>query len=300
MKSRHSQGRHWLAIGLAATSFLGAIEPVLADGTAPGQAIRNRATATFSDGTTTFNSTSNTVEILVSEVAGIDITAQTPSSTSANPGQLITVDFIIANTGNDPTQFFIPGTATLSNTTAFQLDASQPIQIVAINGGNSTLPTPVNVPPAGGLTSTLLGATQGVIAPRDPAVTNSGTITVRVPVRVLPTATSGQTLTVSLGNTATLNSDNVTRVNDPVDVYTEDNANGVSGETNGAPVNGVREAMDTSSTITVGSRLQAFATVLKAIGNYSNGSNPNSMTDDVLTYNFALRVDTPPICMVPN
>lgn len=292
MKPRKNQHfKQLLAATLAVSSSFGMVAPVLAQ-TAAGSDIKNSATATFSDGTTNpdgtpkiYNATSNEVVIKVAEVAGISITAQPPSVTNPNSGDTLYVDFLITNTGNDPTQFFIPGTATLNSTTPGAFTLNGPLQIVAVNGTN--LPTAVSVPTAGDTTGNLLP--NGSIAP------NTGTITVRVPVKVTNAATQGNTLTVSLGNTATANTDNQDQTADidTNDVYTKDNADGATGETNGAPSNGVREAMKTSTTISVAARQQAFATVLKAVSSYNPNNTPNVLTDDILTYGLALKVENP-------
>jgi hypothetical protein len=304
MKPRNNiRYRHLLAVSLAATSAIYAIAPALADGTNAGTKIENTATGTFSDGTTNpdgtpkiYNTTSNKVVIEVSEIAGITITPQTPANPSPNGNDVTFVDFVITNTGNDPTQFFIPKDATFSGPAFTQ---NGPIQIVAVNGAPIT---PVNVT-AGAATGALLGPALGSIAP-NPGTAGStiGTVTVRVPIKVANTAIAGNTTTVSLGQTATPapaggSTNNVNYVAGTGDVYTVDNTNGVGGETNTTlPVNGaagVVEAMATSAPITVGARLQAFSAVLKAVTGYSNNNTPNLLSDDILTYNLALRVENP-------
>lgn len=292
MKPRKNQHFHkLLAATLAVSSSLGMITHVLAQ-VASGTDIKNTATATFTDGTTTYSATSNEVVIKVAEVAGVTVTAQTPSATTPNSSDTLFVDFVITNTGNDPTQFFIPGVATLSNTTKFSQNGE--IEIFAVNGNK--LETLVKVPNTGGNTGALLGAVQGSIAP-NPGTGTTGTVTIRVPIKVLTNAIAGDTLTVSLGNTSTANAQNQDRTgneNNTLDLYTVDNADGVGGETNAtAPINGVREAMATSSSITVNARQQAFAAILKAVSSYSNNSTPNVLTDDVLTYALALKVENP-------
>ncbi len=279
--------RQILAATLALSSSFGMISPVLAQAVAAGTDIKNTATATFSDGTTTYNATSNEVVIKVAEVAGVTITPQSPSNANPNAGDdTVYVDYVITNTGNDRTQFFIPGTATLSNTTAFQLSPTRKIQIIAVDG---TAITPKDVPTAGAATgdTALLGATQGSIAP-NPGTGNTGTITVRIPIRVLPGASAGATLTVSLGETTPANEQNKDRAGNTgtKDVYTVDNADGATGETPGTPTI-VREAMATSTAIIVGARQQAFSTVLKAVSSYSTGALPNNVSDDILTYALA-------------
>ncbi|MBF2063682.1 MAG: hypothetical protein IGS39_04530 [Calothrix sp. C42_A2020_038] len=294
MKTRQRKLKEIIAITLVVSSNFGIVAPALAQ-TEAGQEIKNTATATFKDGEgNSYNATSNEVVIKVAEVAGITITAQSPSNPSPNAGDTLFIDFVITNTGNDPTQFFIPGSATLSNPGAFEQNGK--IQIVEVNGNSIT---PRDVPDAGDFTGDLLGTTganSGSIPPYPGGAVKTGTITVRVPIKVKNSAISGETLTVSLGNTNPVNGQNVDRANNenPNDVYTKDNDNGVGGETNSTPPsNGVREAMATSDEIKVGARLQAFATVLKAVSSYNSGTNPNSFADDVLTYGLALRVENP-------
>ncbi len=295
--SRNSY-KHFLAATLLMSGALALATPVLADGTVAGTGISNTATATYTDpvtdptGTAPIPATSNTVQITVSEVAGITVVAQPPSASAPNAGDTLYVDFEITNTGNDPTQFFIPGTATLSNTTSFSQGT---IQVVAVNG--TPLTTAVDVPATGATTSTLgVGASGSILA--------TGSITVRVPITVSSIATATTPLTVALGNTATANQQNQSYVaagvsgtpSPAVDVYTQDNpaVNGTTQELNAtSPVNGEREAMSTSTSIIVAARQQAFASLLKAASSYSNSTTPNVLTDDILTYSLALRVENP-------
>lgn len=271
---------------LAVSAALTINFPLLAQvssGTA-GLEIKNTATGTFKDESgTEYNTTSNEIVISIAEVAGIIVTAQSPSKTNPNVGETLYVDFVITNKGNDSTQFFIPDTITTSDNTKLALDGK--IKIVKVGSTD----VDVEVPSGGGTTGNLLGTTQGAIAP-------DGTITVRVPLKVLPGAITGDNLTVTLGNTtAAPNNQNQPRTNnDGNDVYTVDNADGTDGETNGTPINGVREAMDTSTNITIGARQQAFATILKAVSSYVNNNTSNVFTDDVLTYGLALRVEANP------
>ncbi|MBW4600101.1 MAG: hypothetical protein KME29_10960 [Calothrix sp. FI2-JRJ7] len=293
MKSRKNQHfKQLLAATFAVSSSFGMVAPVLAQ-TAAGSDIKNSATATFSDGTTTYNATSNEVIIKVAEVAGVTVTAQTPSVTNPNSNDTLYVDFVITNTGNDPTEFFIPGTATLNSTTPGAFTINGPLKIVAVNGTN--LPgNGVDVPNAGDTTGNLLPSNGSI--PPNLGAANTGKITVRVPVKVTNAAVQGNSVTVSLGNTATPNTDNQDRSADidGNDVNTQDNADGATGETDGVPSNGVREAMATSTAITVNARQQAFAAVLKAVSSYNRSGTPNVLTDDILTYGLALKVEANP------
>lgn len=269
---------------LTATLLLGGtfnlVSPVLAQ-TAPtttaGTQIRNQATATYEDPNTagvSINATSNTVILTVAEVAGITITSagitDTSPSTAVITGDVLNYDYLITNVGNDPTKFFIPGVATVTGGTAGTLQ-------ISTDGGS----TYTNI------AST--GITTGSIAP-------GGSVKVRVPVTV--NATSGQSVSVVLGNTGA--NDNSAGTQNQLyptapsgnDVYTVDNTDGsVSGETTGAPVNGEREASLLES-IQVGATPQAFATVLKTRTNYTNSGTVNALNDDVLTYGLGLRVES--------
>jgi hypothetical protein len=291
-KYKFGRTRQLLAATLAIGGTLPWVLPALADGTIATTDIKNTATGTFSDGTTTYNTTSNEVTIKVAEIAGINVTAEDPNNLSPDPGDTLHVDFVITNTGNATTQFFIPNTATLSSTTAFQING--PLQIVAVNG--TTLPTAVDVTTAGS-TATLLGA-QGTLAPAGVTPGSAaGSVTVRVPIKVLNSATAATpALTVALGNTNPANSGST----DPLKPHTDRTANinandiyTIDADGTVAPNNGVREAMATSKNIAVGARLQAFAAVLKAVTGYTNSNTANDLSDDILTYNLALRIENP-------
>jgi hypothetical protein len=285
--------------------------PVWADGTPAGTPITNKATATFTDGTDNYTSTSNEVVINVSEVAGIALAAQTPANQSPIAGTTTYVDFVITNTGNDPTQFSLPGVATLTGSPGFS--QSGQIQIVAVNG--TALTTAVSVPLAGGTTGTLLTPAQGSIAAENLTTgIPKGTVTIRVYIAVAPGTPNTSATTVTIGDKATPNNAATDNLNDPLtgtitakDLYTFDNPIGSTlpneaGAT--APNNGTREAMVTSTAITVGARPQAFATVLKSISasDYDNKGTPNVLGDDLLSYRLSLRVEnptTPPAGLTP-
>ncbi len=307
-KARH---RYALATTLAvgASTLIASLQvsPVWADPTPLGTEITNKATATFTDGTTTYDTISNVVVISVSEIAGIALRAGATPTVSPLQGQIFSIEYTITNIGNDPTQFFIPGQVTFSNPGNFSqsalTDATQ-IEIIAVNG--VALSSGPRVSAVGGETGALLGATLGSILP-------GKTVTIRVPVQVSLTAPTGATTTVTIGQTLTAppdpetdtrSSDRAGNINNSLDIYTFDNTtvSGATGETNAtSPTNGVREAMVTSGSIAVGSNPQTFATVLKT-ASYSPGLNPNALADDLLTYSLALRVEnptTPPTGLIP-
>lgn len=190
-------------------SYFALAKSVLAQLTPPNTTITNTATGSF-DGTTSGTSlttTSNTVNLTVLEVAGINAAPSgnqeapfaVPNAgafqgvAGINTGDVVYFDFTVTNVGNDPTGFFIPGTATISGGTL------ENIQIIAVDpNGTLGAPTPTTVAvtvPAGvgGDTIALLGATNGYIPV-------NGTVTVRVAVKVTET-TVGNLITATLGNT---------------------------------------------------------------------------------------------------
>jgi hypothetical protein len=271
----------------AIAGSLALVLPAIADGIKAGEAIKNKATATYSDGTTTYNATSNTVEIKVAEVAGITVVAIDPTTPTANSGETRDVIFTISNKGNDATQFSIPAPA-ISNIVDFEIFGTP--TIVSVNGA------PTNIPLQPG-TATGTYVPNGSLLPLDPlGAAGNGTVQVKVTIRVKPNATIGNTTKVSLGDTIVPNDQNVPQAGAIAnDVRTVDNADGAVGESavNGAPVNGVQEAMATSGVLTVGARPQAFATVLESVSGYTNSGTPSPYTDDKLTFAIAVKAATP-------
>ncbi|MEH2395302.1 MAG: hypothetical protein V7K21_27835 [Nostoc sp.] len=272
-----------VATALLTGSLFQFIAPVLADGTAGGQAISNTATATYEDPNapgTTINATSNTVTVTVAEVAGITVTAS--GVTDVNGGSVAVNDLLIytytlTNVGNDPTKFHIPNQAT--TTGPGTVSGTLP------NGGT---PNNLQYSTDGGATWTNVTA-GGVDTPSIPV---SGTVLVRVPVTVQTGAQSGDVIKVTLGNTPG-DAQNQLRSPDGGDVYTVDNPdNAGAGEVAGAPINGTREASITQQ-IQVGNTVKtvALATILKTRTAYNPG-NASVLNDDVLTYGLSLRVES--------
>lgn len=267
---------------LAATLLVGSLLPlasrVLADTTA-GTTISNTATATYEDPNapgTTINATSNTVTVTVAEVAGVTATPLAINDINGGtvlPGDTLNYDYRITNVGNDPTRFFIPGSATVTGPgTAGALQYS-------IDGG-----TTFNPVTGAGVTTTSIPAGSSVI--------------VRVPVTISALASSGSTVAVRLGDTGA-NDNSAGTQNQPdafdgptaTEIRTVDNPNGgATGEAAGAPSNGEREASVTQQVL-VGSQPQAFAAILKTRTAYSDSGTTNTLSDDVLTYGLSLRVD---------
>ncbi|MBE9032340.1 hypothetical protein IQ266_21620 [filamentous cyanobacterium LEGE 11480] len=281
--------RQWLVALLLASGSMSIALPLMAQ-TQIGDQIKNTFTGTFQDNNgQEFTATSNEVVLQVSEVAGLTVQAQAPSKANPDPDDNITVDFVITNVGNDPTFVFIPGQATIADPPSQSGSGSftqGTLQIVEFNG--TTLTTPVNIP-TNGLSSESFPANA---LPNGGALNAGQTIKVRVPLAVASTALKNDSVIVSLGNTGgTADQQNIGFTNDAGSVFTNNIPDGnATGEAAGNPVNGQREAMDTSQVITVGARLQSFATILLA-RDYQNGNTPGDVSDDRITYNLAARIE---------
>ncbi|AFZ02861.1 beta strand repeat-containing protein [Calothrix sp. PCC 6303] len=282
----HKQSKSYrsiVATALLAGSLFQFIAPVLAEGTAAGTSISNTATATYEDPNTpgtTINATSNTVVVSVAEVAGITVTAS--GVTDANGGTVAVGDvlaytYTLTNVGNDATQFRVPNLA--KTTGPGTVSGTLP------NGG-----TPNNLQYSidGGTTWQNITGAEVII----PSIAPGGSVLVRVPVTVQAGAQANDIITVTLGDTPG-DAQNQLRSPDGGDIYTVDNADKTPGEVDGTPVNGTREASSTQQ-IKVASTLKTFAlaTILKTRSAYNNAGTTTPITDDKLTYDLSLRVES--------
>jgi hypothetical protein len=261
---------------LASTMLLGSILQVLpawAAGTTAGTTISNTAQATYSDNTGVPQppTTSNTVTVIVAEVAGISVTGAgiTPATAGAviTPGSTIYYDYVVTNSGNDPTRFTIPNLATVTSgpgsvtgNLQIDLDGDGVFETTITAGSFTTADIPVN-----------------------------GTVKVRVPILVNGAATTGQQITVQLGNTPgdAQNQERTAANSQAGDIFTVDGT--TAADAASPPINGIREASASQIAI-VGSAPQAFAAILKNSA-YSNNGTATPLTDDKITYGLSLRVD---------
>jgi uncharacterized repeat protein (TIGR01451 family) len=295
----------WLAIvGIANILAPAAIaDPI----PAPGTPINNVATGSYEDDTdpTSVNISSNQVSVTFAEVAGISLTsttvAEVPISafTSAagaptNPGSyqgdslisagdLVYYEFKITNTGNDTTQFFLPGVATVG--TGGTVEGS--LQIVSYSADGTTqipLTNPIDIPAAGGRTGSDGASNNGLLTTNGSFAPN-GSVTVRVPVRISPTAAVGANINVKLGNTTGTNTDNQYfgggAAADEVRTIDNPDSLNVSGETAGAPAGisvgttGEKESsLGKSVTLVVPTLRQISGTVFEDV-NYGGGNGRN-------------------------
>jgi hypothetical protein len=295
--NQHSSSRkkYYLPLigaALATASLFQFSLPVFAVGTNAGVSLKNTATATYENETgTPYNAVSNPVTVTVGKIAGITnvpngLVDNTTSATNTTvlPGDSVSFDFKITNTGNDATNVFVPNATTINNNAVNVTvpNAATSVQY-SINGGTSFINRPAD----------------GII----PNVALNTSIIVRVTGTVSSTANTGDNISVRLGdtgnNTADINSPDFPGTqnqpdaggaNDPQDqdvrTLTADNANTA---VDGDPVNGQREASATN-TVTVGSNPLALTRIRKTNAGFTDGSSATSLSDNIITYNLELDV----------
>jgi uncharacterized repeat protein (TIGR01451 family) len=210
--------------------------PAFASGATAGIDITNQASGSFLDTSdnATKTITSNEVKVTVAEITGVTVQAEGNSGTALS-GNAAYFDFKVTNTGNDPTQFFIPDTpSSISGATAGTI---QIVGYVTPSGTTNPLTTPINIPSAGAATGTLSDPTLGgnVTGGSIPA---DAALIVRVPVTV--TASASQSVSVTLGNTTgSPTTQNTPFISNTNDLYTFDNSGTANGDAvAGNPFNG--------------------------------------------------------------
>jgi hypothetical protein len=226
----------------------------LAQQTPADTQIKNTASASYSDGSQTYETSSNTVTVIVSKVSGLTITPDVTNGTSDTAvvaGQSnVRFNFTVTNTGN-----FTDDVRFLANGASVQIAsgmASVSSAFVDFNGNNVyDAGTDVNINDAA---ADLVSFTQG----------QSRTVVVFV--NVNPAAPAGSIINVRLGD-----ADNLAPYdNEPVDATT---ANEVRTESN-ASVNGRREARgDRSATVENDAQLALSLTSPTGNGPVPLGSN---------------------------
>jgi uncharacterized repeat protein (TIGR01451 family) len=262
--------------------------PAFADQNSPApNLIENQATASFVDSADNSTQTilSNKVQVVVAEVAGISATNAGITNTVYRTN-VVFFDFLVRNEGNDPSQIFVPAAPSRATIGKAALPASSIGQLQVIEYNNLTETKSITSnnlvnTTSGSATSSLTGV------PNAGSVPAGGYIKVRVPITVPPDAKIGELISVTLGNTA----DQPQNTNTPYvqgangtgtnDLYTQDNADGTTGEFNGIPVNG-----DTPNHRQEASAVQTIAVVappnIKISGtvwNDANNSANNTFTN---------------------
>ncbi len=103
---------------LIALAIAGALSAQTAAQTPGGTSISNQASGTYSDGTNSYSTVSNTVTVTVSNVSGLAITPDAGTNSGIVAGQTgVIFNFTVTNTGNFSDKVhFVPGSAHLSGT----------------------------------------------------------------------------------------------------------------------------------------------------------------------------------------
>ena len=277
-----------IGAALAAASLFHFSLPAFAAGTSAGTGLVNRATATYDDqNNNSYKTTSNQVTVTVGKIAGItnvpiNFTDNTssPTNTTILPGDSVSFDFEVTNTGNDITDIFIPSAENIAVQNLTNLQVSYVTDSGVINRGED-------------------GFVDGIVQDVD----ENSSIVIRVTGTVSSAATEGDNISVQLGDTGTNTSDvNSTDypgtqnqadlgANNDVqlrDVRTE-TADGPEVAVEGDPVNGQREASATQ-VVTIGSQSLALTRLEKTNAGVDNGADDNVLTDNIITYNLNLEV----------
>jgi uncharacterized repeat protein (TIGR01451 family) len=262
-KLPHLLTRLVLVSSIATIGSVNLLTAIVAAPLTPDIQIKNTATGSFVDedspsGVAPTVVESNEVVVTVAEVAGIDLSsdllpAEAPASVPLagtyqgngiiSAGDVVYLYYKLTNTGNDPTQFFIPGTPSIAATDG-SFSSDNPISIIAydVDGNGITAPVAVNitVPTTGQRTgASTVGVTGGLLGVNG-SIPANGTITIRVPIKIA--TTPGSTISVKLGDTGAGTAQNQTYASGTGDVYTIDNPNGTPGDPSDVPINGDRES----------------------------------------------------------
>lgn len=226
--------------------FCALLLPVKAQ-TPGGTVISNQASATYSDGTTSYSTVSNTVTVTVSNVSGLVITPDVGSNPAVVAGQTgVLYNFTVTNTGNftDKVHFLAGGAS------------------ANVNGPGTITRAVIDVDNSGTIN---VGDTDIMVGAVDSAdILQNGNIHVLVEVSVGAGATSGQSVEVVLGDADNVSPafDNEASDSSPKEVRT----------VSGSSVNGLREARGNISATVVNDALLRLTLVAPA-GPVNLGSN---------------------------
>jgi uncharacterized repeat protein (TIGR01451 family) len=251
-----------LVSSIATLGSLNLLAAVMAAPLAANIEIKNTAVGSFvdadyPDSTPPTVVESNEVTVTVSEVAGIDIsTLRLPEEAPAgvpvagtyqgngtiSSGDVVYFYYTLTNTGNDSTQFFIPGTPSIAATDG-SFNSLNPIKIISYDTDGVGVNTPVavdfTVPAAGGRTGpTTAAGTNGLLGANG-MIPAGGSVTIRVPIKIV--ATTGN-IAVRLGDTGSPTLQNQPYVSGSGDAYTIDNPINTPGDTIVLPTTSEREA----------------------------------------------------------
>ncbi len=242
--------------------------------TAADTDILNQASATYSDGTTTYTTVSNTVTVKVAKVSGLVITPDGGSNPTVVPGQsAVNYYFSVQNTGNfaDQVRFLANGASVSVSANAQNVAA-----VIDVNGNNLIDAGDIDI----------YRNTADVISP---SIAQNGTLKVIVSLGVRPEATPSSSVSVSLGDT-TAGSPNF-------DNQPADSSAGEVRTVSTLSVNGLREAKGSQSSVVEADAalkltLTAPSGPLSAATDTTPGSNINYLLEVCNTGNRAASTVT--------
>lgn len=241
VQTKHQKQRYLSSL-IGAVLLSNWMLPALADGLAAGTPIDNTAYGSFESPAavgTPIRIESNTVTITIKEIAGITVTTpnapkEAPSgATDPTPGagqgdgiigvnDVVYFNYRITNTGNNATQFFIPGVPQSVTNGTFDATKYGRIKIVgyAPNGTAPVTPLNIFVPTAGATTGSLSAG-----GDNNGSIPAGGYIDIQVPVKINSALAVGSQVSVVMGDTPTVGDQNIAYDNMPSgkDIYTVDN-----------------------------------------------------------------------------
>lgn len=196
-----------LLIAVCVTTLPALAQTDFSSSTAGGTDIVNKASATYSDGSNTWSTESNTVTTTVAYVAGLRITPDSGTA-SLTPGGTASYTFTVSNLGNftDEVRFLASG-ASITKTDASSVGTIAAAFIDVNANGTFDSGTDVDILTNG--SDVTHSATQG------------GSFTVVVRVSISGSASAGATVDIRLGDATTgTNFDNVNADNSAAEVRT--------------------------------------------------------------------------------
>jgi hypothetical protein len=173
---------------LIALAIAGALATSALAQTAGGTPISNQASASYSDGTNTYNTVSNTVTVTVSNVSGLAITPDAASNPTVVAGQtLVIYNFTVTNTGNfsDQVRFLASGAS------------------VRVVGPGTVTRAVIDVDGSGTITAGDTDIKTNGADVLSANILQNGVIHVLVEASVNAGATAGQTVQILLGDAST-------------------------------------------------------------------------------------------------
>ena len=178
----------YLSQVIAAIAITAALAGQTVAQTPGGTVISNQASATYSDGTNSYSTVSNTVTVTVSNVSGLAITPDGGSNPTVVAGETgVLYHFTVTNTGNftDQVRFMASGAS------------------VNVNGPGLITRAVIDVDNSGTINAGDTDIFTNGAAVDSANIAQNGSIRVLVEVTVNPGATAAQSVQVTLGDAAT-------------------------------------------------------------------------------------------------